>query len=139
MSELHTITAGGTSKTHTGAKAFAYVSSVALASGVDAKANVLNIGTGAVLGLPYFLEKKGHVLNASINGVAEQINVPITMPEGATFEGSAEAAGEAAGNIVQEAMIAAMMPKVEDALALRLTQFAAMKGGGRKPAQARRA
>jgi hypothetical protein len=71
--------------------------------------------------------------------VAEQINVPITMPEGATFEGSAEAAGEAAGNIVQEAMIAAMMPKVEDALALRLTQFAAMKGGGRKPAQARRA
>lgn len=75
MSELHTITAGTTSKTVTGTKAFAYVKSVAIYAAADSEANTLNIGTGAKLGLPYFLEKKGHMLNASIDGVAEQINV----------------------------------------------------------------
>ena len=75
MSELHTITATGTSKTATGKKAFAYVKSVAITAAADASANTLNIGTGSVLGLPYALQKIGHLVAASLGGVQELINV----------------------------------------------------------------
>lgn len=75
MSELHTITATGTSKTATGKKAFAYVASVAITAAGDAEANTLNIGTGSVIGLPVRLEKIGHVAAASLGGVQELINV----------------------------------------------------------------
>lgn len=75
MSELHTITAGTTSKTATGKKAFAYIASVALTAAADASANTVNIGTGAVLGLPFRLHNIGDVTAASIGGVQELINV----------------------------------------------------------------
>lgn len=75
MSELHTVTATGTSKTVTGSKAFAYVRSVAITAAASAEANTLNIGTGTKLGLPFKLEKLGHILAASIGGVTESIGV----------------------------------------------------------------
>jgi len=75
MSELHTITATGTTKTVTGTKAFYYVQAVAITAAADASANTLNLGTGAKLGLRYALQKLGHCIQASIAGVQEQINV----------------------------------------------------------------
>jgi hypothetical protein len=75
MSELHTITATGTSKTVTGTKAFAYVSSIAITAAADAEANTLNLGTGSVLGLPFKLAAIGDMYQASIGGVQELINV----------------------------------------------------------------
>jgi hypothetical protein len=73
MSELHTVT--NAAKTATGKKAFAYVRSVAITAAADAEANTLTIGTGSALGLPFKLEKIGHVVAASLAGVQELINV----------------------------------------------------------------
>lgn len=75
MSELHTITATGTSKTATGKKAFSYVSSIAITAAADATANTLNIGTGSVLGLPYRLDDADDMLKVSLAGVQELVNV----------------------------------------------------------------
>lgn len=75
MSELHTVTATGTSKTVTGKKAFAYVSSVAITAAGDAEANTLNLGTGSVLGLPFAVSSIGDVMAASLGGAQELINV----------------------------------------------------------------
>lgn len=73
MTETHTVT--NAAKTYTGKKAFAYVTSVAITAAADASANTLNVGTGAVLGLPFRLEKLGHLTFASLGGVQELINV----------------------------------------------------------------
>jgi hypothetical protein len=85
MSELHTISATGTSKTATGYKAFAYVRSVAITAAADASANTVNIGTGAKLGLPFRLNAKSDAISANIGGVQELINVAsnATVMEGA--------------------------------------------------------
>jgi hypothetical protein len=96
MSELHTITATGTSKTATGFKAFCYVSDIAITAGADASANTVNIGTGEKLGLPYALEKKGHILSATIGGVQELINVGSNA---AVMEGLAVAATTSNGDV----------------------------------------
>lgn len=53
MSELLTVPATGTTQTVNGAKAFKTITSVAIASGTDAEANTLNLGTGDVIGLPF--------------------------------------------------------------------------------------
>lgn len=75
ISELHTITAGTTSKTVTGAKAFKWLESIEITAAADAEANTLNLGTGSKLGLPYALQEIGHMIQASIGGVQELINV----------------------------------------------------------------
>lgn len=75
MSELHTVTAGTTSKTVTGTKAFAYVHTVAIYSASDATANTVNIGTGSKLGLPFKLASLTDCIQANIAGVQELINV----------------------------------------------------------------
>lgn len=75
MSELHTITATGTSKTVTGTKAFAYVTSIAITAAADSEANTLNIGTGTKLGLPFALESTAHAIKAAFGGAEELINV----------------------------------------------------------------
>ncbi len=69
--------------------------------------------------------------------VADKIEVPITMPAGTTFEGTAQQAGETAGMVVQDAMMDKIVQGVEATLALRLDDFAAMRGGGRVPARRR--
>lgn len=75
MSELFTHSAGGTSKSVTGKKAFAYVKTIVIVSAGNATTNTLNLGTGSAIGLPYRLEKIGHVGAASLGGVQELINV----------------------------------------------------------------
>lgn len=75
LSQALTITAGGTSKTGTATKAFAYVESIAITAAADASADTINIGTGARLGLPYKLAKTGHMTYASLGGVQELVNV----------------------------------------------------------------
>jgi hypothetical protein len=75
MSELQTIAATGTTKNGTPLKAFAYVTSVAIASAADAEANTLNIGTTSKLGLPYALESTAHAIKAAFGGIEELINV----------------------------------------------------------------
>lgn len=57
MSELHTVTATGTSKVVNGKKAFAYVESIAITAAADAEANTLNLGTGDVFGLPFRVDE----------------------------------------------------------------------------------
>ncbi len=57
MSEALSITAGTTSKSAAGAKAFKTITSIAITAAGDATANTLNIGHGDVLGLPYVMAK----------------------------------------------------------------------------------
>lgn len=74
MTEVHAITATGTSKTVTGAKAFAYLESVSVAAAADASANTLNVGTGVKLGLPYALHSAADVLAVYHGGAQELVN-----------------------------------------------------------------
>lgn len=64
MSELHTYTAGGTSKaSSTGTKkAFKYIKSYAITSASDATANTLNVGFGDVLGFPFAFTDKNKII-----------------------------------------------------------------------------
>jgi hypothetical protein len=55
MSESFTIPATGTTQTANGKKAFKSITTVAITSAGNATTNTCNIGTGAVLGLPYIL------------------------------------------------------------------------------------
>lgn len=75
MTETLAIAATGTSQTATGAKAFGYVSSIAITAAADATGNTVNIGIGAKLGLPYRLERKEHLLAAFLGGAQELVNV----------------------------------------------------------------
>lgn len=74
VTEVHTITATGTSKSVTGKKAMKWWRQTTVTVAADASANTLNVGIGKVLGLPFRLEKQGHVVAASIGGVSETIN-----------------------------------------------------------------
>ena len=96
MTELHTITAGTTTKTATGYKAFKYVKSVAITAAADASANTLNLGTGTKLGLPYALQKKGQLLQATLGGVQELINV---ASNATVMEATATTATNATGDV----------------------------------------
>ena len=96
MTEQQAISASGTSKTATGYKAFAYVRSIAITAAADASANTLNIGTGAKLGLPFVLAKKGHMQSVSLGGVQEQINV---ASNAAVMEGTATTASATTGDV----------------------------------------
>jgi hypothetical protein len=101
MSELHTITAGTTSKTVTGKKAFAYVSGVAITAAADSEANTLNIGTGAVLGLPFRLTALDDVMKASIGGTQELVNVAsnATVVAGVATSPATTSTGDVRGTV----------------------------------------
>lgn len=73
MTSQLSIAATGTSQTAGGAKAFAYVESVAITSAGNATTNTLNLGTGSVLGLPYKLAKIGHMTFAALGGAQERV------------------------------------------------------------------
>lgn len=62
MAELFTITAGTTSKTATGKKAFKTILSIAFTAAGNAEANTANLGWGDVLGLPYALAGKSDIV-----------------------------------------------------------------------------
>jgi hypothetical protein len=101
MSELHTITATGTSKTVTGTKAFCYVSDIAITAGADASANTVNIGTGAKLGMPYTLHEAGHIFSASIGGAQELVNIGsnATVVAAVTTDPATTVTGDVRGTI----------------------------------------
>ncbi len=69
--ETHTITATGTTKTVNGAKAFAYIESIALTAAADAEANTLNLGIGDVLGLPIKAAELSDVVAFFADGTEE--------------------------------------------------------------------
>lgn len=75
VNEQHAITATGTTKTVTGAKAIKWWSKTTVTVAADASANTLNVGTGSKLGLPFRVAQAGHVVQASLGGVQELINV----------------------------------------------------------------
>lgn len=70
MTETHAITATGTTKTVTGAKAFRYWWKTEITAAGDAEANTLDLGTGVILGLPYRIAGK-NALIARMDGVTE--------------------------------------------------------------------
>jgi hypothetical protein len=53
ITETWSVTATGTTKTYTGAKAFGRVDSITITAAADASADTVKLGTGAVLGLKY--------------------------------------------------------------------------------------
>lgn len=61
-SELFTFTAGTTSKTVVGAKAFAYLYQIDIVSASDSTANTLNVGFNDKLGLPFCVDKKNKII-----------------------------------------------------------------------------
>lgn len=71
MVETLTIAQGQSTTGGVGAKAFKYVSSIAIYSANDVTTDTLKIGTGEVLGLPYLLTGTGDFVQASLNGVFE--------------------------------------------------------------------
>jgi hypothetical protein len=71
MSELFTATAGTTSKTVTGTKAFKYIESIAITAAADAEANTLNLGWTDVLGLPYKAAAVADVVRVFFNDVLD--------------------------------------------------------------------
>lgn len=102
MSELQTIAATGTTKNGTPLKAFAYVTSVAIASAADAETNTLNIGTTTKLGLPYALESSTHAISASFGSIQELINVAsnATVAAAAATDPATTTTGDVRGTIV---------------------------------------
>ena len=85
MSELMTFTAGTTSKTVAGKKAFKYVSSIAIYSASDSTANTLNLGTNEVLGLPYALSAKADfILNGTYFNDTLESTAPTVVKADAT-------------------------------------------------------
>lgn len=70
ISELLAITAGTTSKTATGGKAFKSITSVAITSAGVSTTNTLNLGTGVKLGLPHRVDENG-VIVANVDGARD--------------------------------------------------------------------
>lgn len=62
MTELFTFTAGTTSKSVAGKKAFKWIKSYAITAAADATANTLNVGFNDVLGLPFRMSEKNRFL-----------------------------------------------------------------------------
>ena len=70
MSELFTITAGTTSKTATGKKAFASITSIALTAAGDATTNTFNVGMGDTLGLSKLMAYSTIFLQTTTGAIA---------------------------------------------------------------------
>jgi hypothetical protein len=70
--------------------------------------------------------------------LADQINVPITMPPGSTFEGTGEQAGKLVGETMSKTIMADITPVVEEMIALRFDDLGKRRGGGRVPRTARK-
>ena len=83
MTELFTITAGTTSKTATGKKAFKQVTTIAITAAADATANSLDGGTGVVLGLPFKLTDKNRALYI-MDGVLQTTLGTVTVADDTT-------------------------------------------------------
>lgn len=68
---VETVTIASGDSTGAGKKAFKYVESIAIYSAGNITTDTITVGTGEVLGLPYFLTGTGDFIQASLNGVRE--------------------------------------------------------------------
>lgn len=107
MVEVHTVTAGGTSKAVAGAKAFAYISSIAITSAGNSTTNTVNIGWNDVLGLPYKLTAKSDLIgvwfNDTLDGSATVVLAVTTDPATAStgdVRGTVDTASASNGSAV---------------------------------------
>jgi len=84
MTELHTVTATGTTKTVTGKKAFRYLYSVAMTAAGDATANTITCSTGVVIGLPVRAANLNNVLITRVDGTIDAATVVAAVDTTAT-------------------------------------------------------
>jgi len=96
MVETLSTTAGTTSKSAAGKKAFKYIYSYAITSPSDATTNTLDIGWGDVLGLPYMLNVKSDLMQVWFNNILE--TTAATSVVGATATATATT-GDVRGTI----------------------------------------
>ena len=90
----------GTTASAVGKKAFAYVKSITFTGEADITGNTVNVGMGSLLGLPYRLEKIGHMTFASLGGVQELIGVASNATVAAAVATTASATtGDVRGTI----------------------------------------
>lgn len=71
MSEVLAITATGTSKALVGKKAFKYIKSVTFTAGADMQLNLIDVGHGDILGLPYKISDVADLFNISRNNAVD--------------------------------------------------------------------
>ena len=83
MTETFSITAGTTSKTATGKKAFKQLTTIAITAAADATANTLNGGFGNSLGLPFKLTAKNKALYV-VDGVIQTNIGTVTVGDDTT-------------------------------------------------------
>lgn len=93
IAELIAVTAGGTTKTIAGKKAFKYVSSIAITAAASAEANTLNMGFGDVLGLPYQLVALDDLGTIFFNHVAEASAATVLADTGTVSNTSGDPRG----------------------------------------------
>lgn len=96
MVETHTITAGTTSKSVAGKKAFAYISSIAITSASDSTANTANIGWNDVLGLPYKLAAKSDLIGVWFN---DTLDASATVVLAVTTDPATASTGDVRGTV----------------------------------------
>lgn len=96
MVETLSTTAGTTSKSAAGKKAFKYIYSYAITSPSDATTNTLDIGWGDVLGLPYMLGTKSDLMQVWFGNALE--TTPATSVAGVTATATATT-GDVRGTI----------------------------------------
>ena len=96
-----TLTLGtGTTASAAGKKAFRWVKSITFTGAADITSNAVNVGMGSLLGLPYRLEKIGHLTFASLGGVQELIGVASNATVAAAVATTASAiTGDVRGTI----------------------------------------
>lgn len=83
MTELFTFTAGTTSKSVAGKKAFKYILSYAITAASDATANTLNVGWNDVIGLPFRIDRKDRLVpigNGALDASATIVVADDTSP-----------------------------------------------------------
>jgi hypothetical protein len=86
MTESFVATATGTTKTVTGAKAFAAIESIAITSAGNATTNTLTVGSGSLIGLPYKLASKDDLVSLKFDGAT---NAPSAVVAAVTTTASA--------------------------------------------------
>ena len=94
---VETLTFANTDATEVGLKAFKYIWSIALWSGHDNSAKAINVGFGAVLGLPYRLAAKSDLLSVWL---ADAVDAPNPATAAVTTSPATASTGDVRGTIV---------------------------------------